>query len=139
VKELPSVHTNAVDCQRERNRTLSWTACSLFKLCSRQRTGELAELLCFRIAGSPCYNMSGPGPEEVGLVGRQSEPLDQLAGNSGKGVAVEIAERGQPMTLTAQVDRLIEPQGLLVLILPEVSRRGVAIAGRLMKGALGLT
>jgi hypothetical protein len=118
---------------------LRWTACSLFELRSPQRAGELAKLLCFRIAGSPCHNMSGPGSHDVGLVGRQPEPVDQLTGNGGKGVAVEIAEWGQPMTLTAQVDRLIEPHGLLVLILPETSRRGVTFAGWLVKGTLGLT
>lgn len=118
---------------------LRWTACSLFELRSRQRAGELAKLLCFGIAGRPCHNMSGPGSHDVGLVGRQPEPVDQLTGNGGKGVAVEIAEWGQPMTLTAQVDRLIEPHGLLVLILPEISRRGVTFAGRSVKGTLGLT
>jgi len=34
------------------------------------------------------------------VVGWQPKPLDQLPSNGGEGVAVEIADRGQPMALT---------------------------------------
>jgi len=48
----------------------------------------------------------------------QREFEDQLAGDGSESVAVVIAERGQPMTLTAKIHGLIKPHGLWVLAFP---------------------
>ena len=46
--------------------------------------------------------------DNVRVVRLEPGPVHQVAGDGGEGVAIEIAERGQPMSLLAQVRRFIE-------------------------------
>src|SRR5438034_5094233 len=55
----------------------------------------------------------------------------------GKGVAVIGTERGKPMALTTDIQRLLERQFSLPVALPKLARRPKTWGRVLMKGGLG--
>ncbi len=62
------------------------------------------------------------------LIGLELECIHQAASDGGKGVSVEIAERSQPMALSAQIRCFIEEHLSIVGSFPKLAGSVVAVA-----------
>jgi len=108
-------------------------------LLRRKALAELSKFFCLRLARRPGDYVAEQTADDVRLVRLELEGVHQAAGDSGEGVAVEIAERGEPMTLTAQVRRFIQEHLTPIIHLPKLTGAVVAVAGRFVDCPFGLT
>jgi len=111
---------------------------TLVQLLGRQAAAEVPQGLRLHVAGRSGNDMAEQAADDVRLVRLEFERVREAAGDGGESVAVEIAERSEPMGNPAQVRRFIEEHPPPMVLLPNFASAVVAVARGFMKRVLGL-